>query len=339
MTRPDWPSVGSITAAFGLSGAAGELEPVRGAWSNRVFRLRVGHTTVAVKEMIDGWKQPGWFDRVDEAWVFELAAFGAGVPAPEPVPNPVDGGWRAEVERCVGDAPATVRLHHWVDADVVPDGVASVELAEWSGSVLARLHGLDVQPRRPDLFPPWSTESADRWPELVEEAVAAGVEWAGLARRASPAVSTIRAMALDAPGAAGTVMSHRDIDQKNVLLGASGPLLCDWDVAGPVVPREELIDVALSMARWESPSVARAVIGAYRRAGGDDSELRPTDLAPMLLSSVLWLVINAERALGLRDAGPEELERGTQLVPGLLERLPRRLAMADGITDWLAGPG
>jgi hypothetical protein len=334
--HPDWPSATAIAAAFGLRGPIGQLEPVAGAWSNRVFRLVVGDQVFAVKEMLDTWRLPTWFDRVDEAWGVELAAIEAGVEAPEPVPNPSDGSWRADVDREGGADQVTVRLHRWVEADTAPNGVADLPLAVWSGSTLARLHGLDLRTARPELFDSWTTDAADRWPGLVEAAERARAPWLDLARAATPAIGTIRVYleARDAEPSDGP-LSHRDVDQKNVLLAAAGPMLCDWDVAGPVDPAEELVDVALSMARWEVPDVARAVFDGYRRAGGDDIDIVPAHLAPMLFSSVHWLVLNVERALDLRELGPEEQERGAALVPGLLERLPERVAMAEHIDTWL----
>jgi hypothetical protein len=78
------------------------------------------------------------------------------------------------------------------------------------------------------------------------------------------------------------------------------------------------------------------VIDAYRRSGGRPFDLSPDDMAPMLFSSVSWLVLNVERALDLRELGPDEQERGAELVPGLLARLPERVAMAERIDGWLA---
>ena len=65
------------------------------------------------------------------------------------------------------------------------------------------------------------------------------------------------------------VMSHGDIDQKNLVLTADGPVLCDWDVAMPLVPRRELADVALSMGGWERLGSARKVLRSYRSASGE----------------------------------------------------------------------
>jgi hypothetical protein len=333
---PPPPSARAIAAAFGLAGTVGELVAVAGAWSNRVFRLEVGDAAFAVKELLDTWREPSWFDRLDDAWRFELAAIEAGTDAPEPIPNPADGGWRADVERVGGRETATVRVHRWVDAEPAPPGVASAALATWSGATLARLHALGVVPHRPELFTGWSPEAFDRWASLVAAADDAGVSWLDLAHRATPAVEVIRQLFDEvATGRGVEPMSHRDVDQKNILVGAAGPLLCDWDVAGPVDPREELVDVALSMARWEQPAIARTVLDAYRDAGGEVFRPEPVDVAPMLFSSVNWLVLNVERALGLRGIGPGEQELGAALAPELLARLPERVAMTEHIDVWL----
>ena len=74
------------------------------------------------------------------------------------------------------------------------------------------------------------------------------------------------------------VLSHGDIDQKNMICTSRGPVLCDWDLVTPVVPRRELADVALSMGGWRDAAIARQVVRAYRRAGGDDSPFEPADL-------------------------------------------------------------
>ncbi len=124
------------------------------------------------------------------------------------------------------------------------------------------------------------------------------------------------------------LMSHGDIDQKNVLLTSDGPVLCDWDVATPLVPRSELADVAMSMACWSEFDIAREVVRAYRGAGGVDTEIEPRDFGPTLTSSLDWLVFNVERASGLRTVAADEAELGRRLVPQLVEGLPHEVDVA-----------
>ncbi|MFP5321505.1 MAG: phosphotransferase family protein [Acidimicrobiia bacterium] len=329
------PDAGEVAAAFGLPAGAGPLVPVAGAWTNRVFRLVAGGEAYAVKEVRNPWDLPEWFDRIDEAWRLEQATIAAGVPAPAPVPNPRTSGWRADVDGGAGE-PVPVRVHRWVDGDVVPRVPTSEAIARWCGEVLAAIHALAMQPLRPEVFPAPDASSAQRWPALVEALEAADVAWVDLAHRATPSIEVIaelqRAVA-DEP----TRMGHRDIDQKNLLLTATGPVLCDWDVAGPEHPRVELVDVAVSMARWERPEVARAVLDGYRGAGGDVGPITAADLAPTLRSALDWVVLNVERALGRR--GTEADRRlGEQHAPELLAALPGRVEAALAIEAFLAEP-
>lgn len=55
-------------------------------------------------------------------------------------------------------------------------------------------------------------------------------------------------------------MTHGDVDQKNLVLGVSGPVLCDWDLAVPLVPGRELADAALSLGAWMQRDIARQVV-------------------------------------------------------------------------------
>lgn len=123
-------------------------------------------------------------------------------------------------------------------------------------------------------------------------------------------------------------MTHGDIDQKNIVTTSDGPVLCDWDVAAPLVPRWELADVALSLACWEALPIAREVVRAYRRSGGDDTAVQPSDLGLPMMTGLDWAAFNVERALGLRPATPAEAAMAGGLLPGLLAEIPVQAEMA-----------
>jgi hypothetical protein len=130
-------------------------------------------------------------------------------------------------------------------------------------------------------------------------------------------------------------MSHGDIDQKNIVLGG-GPALCDWDVAAPVVPRQELADVALSLAGWTNARVAGHVVAGYLDAcGGAQLEFAPSDLGPSLMAGLDWLAFNVVRAIGTPPAEPAEVALGDRLVLELLGALPGQVASALRVEDFL----
>jgi hypothetical protein len=347
----DAPDPVAIIAAFGLEGPVTGWEPVGGAWSNRVYRLDAGGRRYAVKELRNPWGEPRWQEWLAEAWSFEQRAIAAGAAAPQPVPNPSDGTCLAWVRRQnqtgqasqagqasqdrrdsqhSHDSPdAPVRVHHWTEGTPATPGPVTPETARWAGRTLAILHGLRITPQHRDLFPITSTAIAARWPELTEAARQSRAPWATTMEAAAPAVALIA----DLVRSAGfrpdqEVMTHGDIDQKNLLLTAAGPVLCDWDLAAPIVPRRELADVAMSLAAWTELGIAREVVRSYRLAGGDDTPIGPPDLGQSMMIGLDWAAFNVERALGLRPAAAAEASLARELVPGLLAAIPAQAAAA-----------
>lgn len=327
----------AVLAAFGLPGPVTAWDVVSRAWSNRVYRLTAGGHRFAVKEMRNPWSDARWQQWLAESWSFEQRAIGAGVAAPQPVPNPADGSCLAWVSRLNPAAPmAVIRLHHWVDGDPVGCGPVEPGTARWAGRVLAILHGMQIRPQDRSLFPVPSTETAHRWPELTEAAERCGLRWAPLMAAVTGQVSVISELVQ----AAGhqpdqEVMTHGDIDQKNLIAAARGPVLCDWDLAAPLVPRRELGDVAMSLACWKDFGIARDVVRSYRLAGGDDTRIEPPDLGQALMIGLDWIAFNVERATGLRPATAGETTLAHQLVPELLAALPKQIGVTVRIVDIL----
>lgn len=325
-----------MLAAFGIRGRVRGMTSVAGAWSNRVYRLDADTGTFAVKELRNPWDSPRWREWLAAAWEFEQLALAAGVPMPEPVPNPGDGGCLAWVGVAHGDVIVPVRLHVWVDGAAAESGPVTGEVAAWAGRTLARLHLLGIQPADRGVFPVISTATARRWPTFAEQAHLAGAPWAGQLLDLVPTVSLIAELAeSSALRHAGEVMTHGDVDQKNLLITTDGPVLCDWDVAMPLVPRRELADVAMSMAGWEHPGIARSVTAAYSSAGGEPADFGPEDLGPSLMTGLDWIAFNIGRATGARPATSAESALSNRLLPGLLARLPREVDAALGVRQIL----
>jgi aminoglycoside phosphotransferase (APT) family kinase protein len=334
----DVPDPRAVLGAFAIGGELTTMTPVSGAWSNRVWRLAGSDGAFAVKELRNPWQDPGWQHWLAEAWEFELRALHAGISMPEPIPNPADGHCLAWVPTVSGDATVPVRVHRWIPGAAPGPGAVGEDLAAWAGRTLAMVHGLGVLPQRRDLFPATNTDTAEQWEELAAAARQHDAPWSELVETALPAVRLAAGLATSAAGQpAAEVMSHGDIDQKNLVLTPEGPVLCDWDLALPVVPRRELADVAVSFAAWKDPVIARAVVGAYRRAGGEAAGFRPDDLGPSLMHGLDWIAFNIQRAIGLRAGTPAERQLSDGLAAQLLERLPAEVDLALRLVEFLDG--
>ena len=205
------------------------------------------------------------------------------------------------------------------------------------GRSLAALHGLALQPTDPDLYAGRTgLTTADVWPDLVARSRAAGAPWVReleegetLARRAS---------ALLVDDGAATVLAHGDVDQKNLLVGAHGPLLIDWDVVLPAVPAHDLAHAAVTMGAWREPEAAAEVVRGYAEASGATIDAAPSDLGPALASRLGWIRFTVDRALDAH-AGDGSWSATADGIGDLIADLERRTAAAESWPDWLSGAG
>jgi Ser/Thr protein kinase RdoA (MazF antagonist) len=329
------PSMRAVAESFGLPGPVTEVGRVAQAWSNRVYRMATGGGCYAVKQLLNPWQDPGWLDWLTEAAAFELHAWQAGIRMPEPIRTPT-GAVFADVPDTDGLGTVTVRVHRWVDGEPCPPGPVPVGQARQVGSDLARMHQLAHRPGRTDVFPTIGADQIDHWDELVDRLAGPAPDLARATAAVEPAVRAIGRLLADADtDHGGGPMSHGDVDQKNLILTAAGPVLCDWDVAAPWIPRQELARTALSLAVWQDPAVARAVIDGYAAAGGIRCRLQPTDLASDLVIGLDWVVLCLERAAGLRDDGPQRRQEAVEAVPRLLDGIPAQLDRVLAVEDWL----
>ncbi len=326
-----------VAEVFGLGQARAELRAVPGGHVHRMWRLDTDRGSYAVKEM-NRQDNPEWMPWLQAAWRLELAAWGARIRMPEPVPPP-SGGVVAEVP--VEDAPpATVRVHRWVNGRSISQPIDGV-VGNWAGRTLAALHSLAMPAEPRWAFPPTGTTEATRWQDLVDLSKDAGAEWAGDLSALAPVVEEI----YDLTQIAATrwlpdLLTHADLRAKNVLVAATGPVLVDWDMAAAKVPREDLAGCALSVSGWNQDDgpvreTLRQVISGYRAAGGAlERPLDVVDAAGDLGNEVDWVAAVARRAIGQGAQGPDDMERSAKLIPGLIRALPNKLLAARSLR-WL----
>jgi fructosamine-3-kinase len=330
----DAPDPHAVLSAFGVGGDVTTYVEVAGGWSNRVFRLSGTHGDLAVKQVRNAWGEPRWRDWLAEGWRLELAARAAGVLAPEPVAVPGSGACVAEVARRDAAGTVPVRVHVWVDGAAVPSVPVAPALAHEVGEIVARIHGLRVLPVRPELYDGRAAPtSAEAWPDLVRRARAVDAPWADELDAAETLVHRVTGLLVD--GTAATMLSHGDIDQRNLLVTSAGPHLVDWDVVLPVVPRHDLAHAAMAMASWCEAGVARGVVDGYRRVTGAAVELQPTDLGPALASRLGWIRFTADRYADARHAATATRHDAPD-VAAMLDDLGRRVAVAERLDAWLA---
>ncbi len=304
----DW---GGVTSRFGLGTQAGAPRPVSGGLSHSVWRLETDSGTYAVKLLRNIWGTADFLPRLERAARFEYDVWRTGVPMPRPVLHQRTGRAVQPLSR-----DTWVRVHDWVDATPVRDGTVPLEVAAQVGSAMAAIHRAGTSAADPQSALPWHDsgalwiELADRFPPLQE---------------ALPAVAAAETFLRRAGKPAGLpVMTHGDIDQKNLLVTGEGAVvIVDWDVCATMPAESELIRAALDLAGWQygpvDERVLRAALESYRTAGGPAGPLRVEHLGWALLLHLDWLAFNVARALG--NCGTEQVDLGRQVAPYAVSQL------------------
>lgn len=107
------------------------------------------------------------------------------------------------------------------------------------------------------------------------------------------------------------VLSHGDIDQKNVIWKDSEhPFIIDWESAGLVNPGLELMDAALNWGGLVSgeieEEIIKALLDGYKSEGAAIAETGSELLSGCIIKWLPWLEFNMQRAVNAKKGGEEQ---------------------------------
>jgi thiamine kinase-like enzyme len=316
---------------FQLGTAPGEAQPVTGGLIHRMWRVETSLGVFAVKQLNpEIISQPGLHDRYRQTEQIATAMAAQGVPA---VPA------LARADGPVQDIDdITVLVYPWREGSILPPGPADPAQGELIGAALARMHALRLDIAGLEI-PTWRVFRDDDWVLLARRADEQTLPWAERLREMLRDIRWWNRLAQEADKRLWNtlVVSHRDLDQKNVLWQEQDQFaIVDWESAGLTNPTRELADAALAWSGQtvgEASEVAfRAVIDGYRKAGG-----APLDSAYDAMHSCLgnwleWLEYNLGRSLNAA-LSPEEQAIANAEIPKTLTTLQ---TLAENLGQYVA---
>ncbi|RAV08182.1 phosphotransferase [Paenibacillus contaminans] len=208
------------------------------------------------------------------------------------------------------------------------------------GAILADLHmtdfsGLDVtnDPSNHEQPADWNDyllkgqEHHAAWVNLLRENINKLYEW------------NTKAIIAAEQLASNMVISHRDMDPKNVLWIQDNPVLIDWEAAGYTSPMQELTETAVYWSESEAGNVDKgrflAFIDGYtKRYGTLEADWR-TVLDSGFLGKLGWLEYNLKRSLRIECTDEEEQRLGTEQAVGTIHAIRRYADMSSELEKWL----
>ncbi|MER5431354.1 aminoglycoside phosphotransferase family protein [Streptomyces sp. NPDC002588] len=313
-------SGGLIADTYGLGSGPWTMAPVTRGALGRIWKLSGPGSAWAVKELLFGCDER----QVDREFELRNAAGQLGVSAPRLLPTRA-GARVARLPAAPGGS--CVKLYDWVDGTRADP--SDPEIQRWCGRTLAFLHrageGADGSP---DAWYEECPGEAD-WARLRERVRRAGLPWSDALGRfaATSAPELARHVTPSAPG--DVVTSHLDMQPQNVLVGPDGPVLLDWDNAGPLSAEREL---ARAVYVWSGGNAfragsARRLVRAYLDSGGR-AVVKGLDSFSVLFATALnYVRVQAECAIDPAVTA-EQREFASGQVVESLRSLPDPAAVA-----------
>jgi Ser/Thr protein kinase RdoA (MazF antagonist) len=316
-----------IADAYALGAGPWTMTPVTRGALGQIWKLSGSGTSWAVKELLFGCDA----DQVTEEAALQNAAQKLGISAPRLLPNR-EG---AHVSRLGG---SHVKLYDWVDG--AQADASDPEIISWCGRTLAILHTAgEGAAKAPGAWYDKTYDEAE-WAALLAAVRRAGPPWADALGRftATSAVELARYVTPSDPR--DVVTSHLDVQPQNVLVGPAGPVLLDWDNAGPISAERELAHAVYLWAGRNDfdAGAARRFVKAYREAGGPAAVEDLHSFSTLFATALNYVYVQAECAI---DPGVTAAQRefASGQVVASLRALPDLTAVSrlvEALTDYPA---
>lgn len=135
------------------------------------------------------------------------------------------------------------------------------------------------------------------------------------------------------------VISHGDLDPKNVMWRGKEPIIIDWEAAGFINPMQDLVETALY---WSVDKNGKLVKDKFTFfiAGYKSKALSLHADWPIILdkgfgSKLGWLEYSLKRSLGIEGSDKEDQRIGSAHVSGTIQRLHEYECMRDSVIELL----
>lgn len=211
------------------------------------------------------------------------------------------------------------------------------------GATLALLHKIDFSPLK--LVDDDSVaESPIDWESYLQSGLSTGAEWADIMKQNFKMITHWSEKGINAAQELrdNTVISHGDMESKNVLWQNGIPHIIDWESADYVNPAYDLLETAIYWSgNYWYPDVNMkkenfmAFISAYLQHNNIENPNWQAAFAKCLLNKLGWLEYNLKRSLGIESIDEADRNTGTQHIFYSIEAINRQVQDADNCFAYL----
>ncbi|WP_225101113.1 phosphotransferase enzyme family protein [Streptomyces sp. CoH27] len=299
-----------IAETYALGAGPWTISPVARGALGQIWKLSGHGSSWAMKELLFGCDE----EQVRREAALRQATENLGIASPRLIPNR-HGGHISRLTSSSGES--YVKLYDWIDGTKAD--ATDPDILDWFGRSMALLHTAgEGASEMPDPWYERCPQEAD-WKDLHQKVRQAGLPWADALGRFIDRAAAELAHWVTASDPGDLVTSHLDLQPQNVLVGPDGPVLLDWDNAGPVSAEREL---ARALYIWSgrnqvNTDAARRLARAYRRAGGTATVTGPQSFSMLFATDLNYIHVQAECAVDPAVTAAQREFAGDQVVASL----------------------
>ncbi|MBP3962761.1 phosphotransferase [Paenibacillus lignilyticus] len=229
----------------------------------------------------------------------------------------------------------------WVAGRSLKPHEITIAHAERIGEILAAIHKTDFSALGIDVNETFGDAQVTNWDHYVELGETNQSAWVSLAKETVDQLYDWSAKANQAAQwlASSTVISHMDLDAKNVMWNEDRPILIDWEASGPINPMQNLTETAVYWSADEAGNLDRerfrAFLRGYKKKGGTLEAEWNVVLDQGFAGMLGWLEYNLKRSLWLECTDEHEQQMGTEQVLATMNALRRYAEQQTVIEGWL----
>jgi aminoglycoside phosphotransferase (APT) family kinase protein len=333
----DTAQTARLCTIFGLGEPIYTPQAVQGGMLHRLWRLHTTQGVYAIKQL-----NPVIMRKVGIRDAYRLTERIAEAMAIRGVPAAValKGESNGDTVQEIGDV--TCIVYPWIEGETLSVQAVEPERTRLIGTILAQMHSLPQQDFPELELPDVEVFSEDEWDMLTFQASDRDIPWTQQVRNALPLLVEWSKLATEASKILRqtSVISHRDLDQKNVLWrNEVSPAVIDWEAAGLTNPTMDAVSAALW---WSGQNVQppreesfHALIEGYITGGGSIRDSGMVALHGVMGNWLAWLLFNMHRSLGESVNSEEERQLGVRETTRTLSTLRALATNTETWAQWI----
>ena len=229
----------------------------------------------------------------------------------------------------------------WVDA--ISLGISEIDISHCRimGGILAGIHQTDFSKLKV-VQEEGGNGKTTEWSTYLQRGRAMGVEWADLLHEALQDIIEwdLQAQVAREAMSSGMIISHRDLEPKNVLWQNDTPLLIDWESAGYIHSAQDLLETAIYWSKNATGKIIQlkfsSFLNGYKEKCQDDLQADWNMVIASGFSGKLeWLEYNLKRSLWIECTDEEEQKLGTAQVIQTIYELRKYAMQIPDLSHWL----